>query len=250
MEGPSLYLARQHLKPFQGHRVSAASGNTKAIDPADLAGLKLKEVSSWGKHLILQFDDFALRFHFLMFGTYEAEIDGEWVTGDYRRSRAPRLALVFPNGRFNAYSCSIKVVDSRSAKRHYDRRIDIMSPAWDERHVLRLVKAQGKEQVADALLDQGIFAGVGNIIKNEVLAITGLRPTRTIRSLPLAKVRELVRETRAFSKQFYRWRRKFELRKHLLTHRRAVCRYCAQPLMRAKTGKRQRWSYWCPTDQS
>ena len=67
--------------------------------------------------------------------------------------------------------------------------------------MLRLLKAQGNEQVADALLDQEIFAGVGNIIKNEVLAIVGLRPTRTMCSLPSAKVRELVRATRAFSKQ-------------------------------------------------
>jgi endonuclease-8 len=249
MAGPSLYLAREQLRPFRRQVVLSASGNTKAIDPAQLVGLQLKGVFSWGKHLVLQFDRFAIRFHFLMFGTFEAEVEGKWVTGDYRRSREPRLALAFANGRFHAYSCSIKTIVSKAARKDYDLRIDIMSRKWDERHVSRLLKAQAGEQIADALLDQEVFAGVGNIIKNEVLAIAGVRPTRRVRTLSSAKLKAIVRETRAFSKQFYRWRKKFALRKHLLTHRKAVCRYCGRKLLRAKTGKRQRWSYWCSQDQ-
>jgi endonuclease-8 len=249
VEGPSLYLAKQQLRPFKGRSIIAARGNTKAIDPAALVGLTLKDEFAWGKHLVFQFGDFALRFHFLMFGTYEAEIDGDWVTGDYRRTRNPRLSLLFPNGRFNAYSCSIKPIASRNARQGYDRGIDIMSPGWDEPHVRKLLRARGEEEIADALLDQEIFAGVGNIIKNEVLALVHLRPTHRISAIPPAKLREVVASTRRFAKQFYAWRRAFVLRKHLLTHRRANCQYCGGPLKRAKTGKRQRWSYWCETDQ-
>jgi endonuclease VIII len=249
MEGPSLFLAREQLKPLKGQRVVRASGDTRAIDPAILEGRLLKDVFAWGKHLILQFDDFALRFHFLMFGSFEARVEGAWVTGDYRRTRMPRLALVFSYGEFRAYSCSVRLIESKAAARSYDRTIDIMSPAWDEVRVRRLLRAQGTEEIADALLDQDLFAGVGNIIKNEVLAIARVRPTRRVSALSPQKVREVVRETRAFSKQFYRWRKDFVLLKNLRTHRKKSCRYCGGPLVRAKTGKRQRWSYWCPRDQ-
>lgn len=249
MEGPSLFLAQKQLRPFRGNVVRKATGNTTAFDPAMLKGLEVRDVFAWGKHLVIQFGDFALRFHFLMFGTFEAEVDRMWVTGDYRRSRMPKLSLEFPNGTFNAFSCSIKIIESRNAKAAYDFGIDIMSRAWDEKRVRKLLRASSGEQIADALLDQDIFAGVGNIIKNEVLAITHVAPTRTVGSLSDAKLRRLVAETRAFSKQFYVWRRKFELLKHLRTHRKRVCRHCGGALSREKTGRRERWSYWCPTDQ-
>jgi endonuclease-8 len=249
MEGPSLFLAQQQLRPFKGRTVSRAAGNTKAFDPAMLNGLVLRDVFAWGKHLVLQFKDFALRFHFLMFGTFEAEVDGVWVTGDYRRSREPRLSLEFENGQFKAYSCSVQIIDSPRAKRAYDFGIDIMSRQWDEARVRKLMRQQPDEQLCDVLLDQTVFAGVGNIIKNEVLAIAHLAPTRRVRTVSTAKQRELVAETRAFSRQFYLWRRKFLLLKNLRTHRKTICRHCGGKLKRVKTGKRDRWSYWCPKDQ-
>jgi endonuclease-8 len=250
MEGPSLFLAREQLRPLKGQIVTRAQGDTRTVDPASLVGRPLKDVFAWGKHLVLQFDDFALRIHFLMFGSFEARVESEWVTGDYLRTRSPRLALVFPEGEFRAFSCSVRLIESKAAARAYDRSIDIMSPSWDEGRVRRLLRAQKGEDVADALLDQQIFAGVGNIIKNEVLSIVRVGPTRKVGALSPAKVRELVRETRRFSRQFYRWRKKFVLRKNLLTHRKAVCRHCGGRLVRAKTGKRRRWSYWCPKDQA
>jgi endonuclease VIII len=229
--------------------VKAATGPGTASAPGSLVGLKLNDVFAWGKHLVMQFDGFALRFHFLMFGAFEAQIDGVWVTGDYRRQREPKLALSFENGVYRAFGCSLRPIPSRAARQGYDFGIDIMSAAWDERRVRKLLRATPSMEVGDALLDQQIFAGVGNIIKNEVLALVSLAPTRTVGSLSPARLRALVAETRVFAKQFYNWRRKFVLLKNLHTHRKRTCRYCGAPLRKAKTGKLQRWSYWCPVDQ-
>lgn len=249
MEGPSLFLAQQQLRPFRGKVIRAASGTTPATQPDTLKGLEVRDVFAWGKHLVFQFDTFALRFHFLMFGTFEAEVERDWVTGDYRRSREPKLSLSFENGQFKAFSCSIRLIEARRARSAYDFGIDIMARAWDETRVRKLLRSRGEAEIADVLLDQAVFAGVGNIIKNEVLAITHLAPTRTVASLSPATQRETVRETRAFARQFYLWRRKFELIKHLRTHRKRVCRSCGGALLKAKTGRLQRWSYWCPRDQ-
>jgi len=249
MEGPSLYLAQQQLRPFRGAIVQRAIDTSKTLIPVELRDQRIRDIFSHGKHLVFQFNGFALRFHFLMFGTFEAEIDGVWVTGDYRRNREPKLALEFANGRFNAFSCSIRVIELRRAKSTYDFGIDIMSRAWDETRVRKLFRALPNAEIADALLDQTVFAGVGNMIKNEVLAIVRVAPQRPVGSLSSAKIRQIVAETRAFSKQFYLWRRKFELLKNLQTHRKRTCRHCGGALIRAKTGKLQRWSYWCPVDQ-
>jgi endonuclease-8 len=90
---------------------------------------------------------------------------------------------------------------------------------------------------------------VGNIIKNEVLSITRTAPTLRVDALPPEKLREIITETRAFSKQFYRWRKKFILRKNLKAHGRGTCPHCGGKLIKRKTGKRQRWAYWCQLDQ-
>ncbi|MES2226046.1 MAG: endonuclease [Patescibacteria group bacterium] len=249
MEGPSLFLAQEQLKPFRKKIVRAASGNTNAIEPESLVGKEVKDIFAWGKHLVFQFDTFAIRIHFMLFGTFEAEVGGVWVTGDYRRAREARLAFIFPNGRINMYNCSVKVVESMHAKSEYDYAIDIMSDDWDPARAYRAVRKHESQEIGDVLLDQEIFAGVGNIIKNEVLSRMKVSPVRKIADIPPAKLKAIIKDTRAYSLLFYEWRKVFELRKHLLVHRRGTCPYCGGKLTRAKTGTRARWSYWCPIDQ-
>jgi len=190
MEGPSLYLAQEQLKPFKKKRVNAVSGNSK-MDIQRLAGKRVEDIFSWGKHLVFQFDDFAVRFHFLMFGTFEAEVEGTWVTGDYRRAREPRLRMEFDNGVVNTYNCSVKFFEDPKLKKSYDYSIDILSRAWDEPQAIRNMRATPKEEIADVLLDQEVFAGVGNIIKNEVLSIVRVSPKRKIKDIPLTKLKEI-----------------------------------------------------------
>ena len=249
MEGPSLYLAQAQLRPFKRKVVLDATGNTK-LDKAIFVDRRVKDIFSWGKHLVFQFDAFALRIHFMLWGTFEAQVDEKWVTGDYRRARVPRLALRFENGVVNTYNCSLKLIESRNAKRDYDFSIDIMSRKWDPAAALKHMKAQPESEAADVLLDQTVFAGVGNIIKNEVLSLTHIAPRRRIADLSTRDLKRLIEETRAFSKQFYRWRKKFVLTKNLHAHRRALCPHCGDRLIREKTGQRQRWAYWCLVCQS
>jgi endonuclease-8 len=46
------------------------------------------------------------------------------------------------------------------------------------------LKAIPKTMICDALLDQQIFSGVGNIIKNEVLYRVKLHPENNISDIP------------------------------------------------------------------
>lgn len=249
MEGPSLFLAQEQLKPFRKCIIRESFGNTKAVDPASLSGKEIKDIFAWGKHLVFQFDTFAIRIHFMLFGTFEAEVEGEWVTGDYRRAREPRLAFVFSNGRINMYNCSVKVLETKNAKKEYDFGIDIMSKKWDPERAYESVRMHPDEEIGDVLLDQEIFAGVGNIIRNEVLSLQKIAPQHLVRDISPQKLRALITETKTYSLQFYKWRKKFELRKHYRIYQKGVCPYCGNKIIRAKTGKRQRWSYWCPLDQ-
>lgn len=248
MEGPSLYLAARQLKPFKGKTVLSVSGNTK-IEKERLLDKEVKNIFSWGKHLIIQFDEFALRTHFLLFGAFEANVGDTALTGDYRRAYTPRLQLDFENGSIKLFNCSVKFLETRNARADYDFTVDIMSSKWDADQAFETVSSKPGAEIADLLLDQEIFAGVGNIIKNEVLWRVHIHPQSKVRDIPPSELKELIAETRKFSLLFYKWRKVFLLRKHLDIYQKSICPRCGAKVKREKTGKRNRISHFCPVCQ-
>jgi endonuclease-8 len=190
-----------------------------------------------------------MRVHFMLFGTFEAVVNGKAVTGDYKRAFTPRLSLTFPNGTIVMFNCSIKYLEEKNAKKSYDFSVDIMSPKWNPKQAYENVRKQKGEDITDALLDQTLFAGVGNIIKNEVLSMAKVNPKTKVGTLSPKKIRELVAVTRSYSEQFYKWRKKFVLRKHYTIYHKAACPHCGGKVTREKTGTRKRWSYYCPLCQ-
>lgn len=249
MEGPSLFLAAEQLAPFDKKTIREVSGNTK-IGKERLHKKKILSIFAWGKHLVFQFDTFALRVHFLLFGSFEAIVKGQKVTGDYpRKARPIRLQLLFDNGEIDLYSCSLKYLETASAKDLYDYSIDIMSTEWDPKQALKKIQEEPNSELSDVLLDQTIFSGIGNIIRNEVLFLMKKAPIQKVSDLSLAQQKKLIKTTQEFSHQFYEWRKRFELKKHYQIYRKATCPRCQGKVTRQKTGKRQRLSFYCPNCQ-
>ena len=99
--------------------------------------------------------------------------------------------------------------------------------------------------VCDALLNQDIFAGSGNIIKNEVLYRIRVHPATLIGNLPENKLEELIVETRKYSFDFLKWKKQFELKKNWLAHTKKNCIQCGLPLAKMYLGKTNRRSFFC-----
>ncbi len=248
MEGPSLFLAKEQLRPFKKRVVLSVSGNT-TIEKGRFEGHIVKDIFSWGKHLLFQFDGFALRVHFLLFGTFSAVVERKSVTGDYKKARVPRLTLTFQNGRIDLYNCSVKIIEHPSVKTTYNFEADIMSRIWNSALAYEKLKKFADDEIGDVLLDQTIFGGVGNIIKNEVLSLARVNAKERVRDLSPQTRKNIVALARSFSRQFYRWRKRFVLRRNLKIHRKGVCPHCGGKVTHTKTGKRHRWSHYCPVCQ-
>jgi endonuclease VIII len=238
-EGPTIVILREQVSRFAGCRIERAEGNAK-IDLARLRGRRVAAFRSWGKHFLIDLDGWALRVHFLMFGSYT--IDG-------RKPRAPRLSLAFGTGELNLYSCAIREIEG-DLDAAYDWTADVMSDSWDSRAAHRKLRAMPEAYVCDALLDQQVFAGVGNIIKNEVLFRIGVHPLSRVGALPVAKRRELVRHARQYSFEFLEWKKQFVLRQHWLAHNKSVCARCGRKLTRAYLGETDRRTFFCAHDQT
>jgi endonuclease VIII len=248
VEGPSIHLAAEQLRPFIGRSVRTVTGNSR-IGIERLRRKTVRDIFAWGKHLVFQFDSFALRVHFMLWGTFAASVNGASVTGDYRRGSVPRLSLMFANGEITIWSASLKFIDNPNARGTYDFAADVLSDDWDPRAALEKVRRHPRAEIADVLLDQSIFAGVGNIIKNEVLFRTRTSPLIHVVRLPVRKLRRIIDDARAFSFRFLELRRQFALRKNLEIYGRSKCPSCGGRVSRRVHGTRGRRSFFCTTCQ-
>lgn len=233
-EGPSLYILNEQASKFAGQTVVSVAGNT-SIDKDRLVGERIVSLRSWGKHFLIEMPTFSLRVHFLLFGSYRI---------DERKEAAPRLSLRFETGELNFYTCSVKFIEE-PLDAVYDWRADVMSDAWDPALARKRLRANPEAFVCDALLDQGVFSGVGNIIKNEVLYRIRVHPLSTVGALPALKLRELVVQARAYSFDFLEWKKAFVLKQHWLAHRKTTCSRCELPLLKKKLGHTARQSFYC-----
>lgn len=250
MEGPSIFLAAEQLAPFIGKKALEVFGNTKKIEKERLFDKEILDIFAWGKHLVFQFEDFALRIHFMLYGSFEASVNNQKVTGDYPSKKfKARLKLIFDNGEIDLYNCSLRYLESSQAKALYDYSIDIMSPLWVNKKALEKLQNAPEDEIGDLLLDQTIFAGVGNIIKNEVLYLVKTLPAKPSKDLSVKKLKEIIKTAREFSQQFYQWRRIFVLSQHYQIYRKGTCPRCHGKISRIKTGQRKRISFFCPNCQ-
>jgi endonuclease-8 len=164
---------------------------------------------------------------------------------DDKRDRPPRLGLTMEDGgELNFYACSVKEVDA-DLDALYDWSADVMADAWNPARARKKLRAAPDMLACDALLDQAIFSGVGNIIKNEVLFRIRVHPASTIGALPAPKLRALVEEARQYSFDFLGWKREYVLKKHWLAHAKKICPRCDIPFTKAHLGRTNRRSFFC-----
>lgn len=238
-EGPSIILVKEAVAKFTGKKIIAVSGNSK-IDQRILLNKKIVEFKSWGKHFLICLEGLTLKVHFLMFGSYTID--------EKKPDRAIRLHLGFKNGEINLYTCSVKYLEG-DINLHYDWSTDVMNDHWDRAKAIAKLKETPQELICDSLLNQDIFAGVGNIIKNEILYRVRVHPESRIEDIPPANLNSLIDQTRIYSFQFLEWKKANTLKKHWLAHTKKVCLRCDLPILKKHTGVKKRRSFICTNCQ-
>jgi endonuclease-8 len=237
-EGPSIIILKEQVQQFTGEKILEVNGNSK-LDIQRLAGEKILEFISWGKHFLICFKKFTVRIHFMLFGSYRInEI----------KDAVPRLSLIFKKGQLNFYACSVKFIEE-DINEVYDWTADVMNDNWNPKAAKKKLKNIPEDLVCDALLNQNIFAGVGNIIKNEVLFRIRLHPETKIKNIPEKKINELIKEAHNYGFDFLKWKKEFVLRKHWLAHTKKICPRCNIPFIKKYCGKTKRRTFFCTNCQ-
>ncbi len=237
-EGPSIVILKEAVQQFKGKKIIKVEGNSK-LDIQRLSGQKIIDFKSWGKHFIICFKDFSIRIHLMLFGSYRINEEKDAV---------PRLKLVFAKGQLSFFACSIKFIEE-DINAVYDWASDVMNDNFSPKAARKKIKEIPDDLVCDALLNQNIFTGVGNIIKNEVLFRVRLHPETKMKDIPARKLTELIKEAQNYSFDFLKWKKAFVLKKHWLAYTKKKCPRDHVPFIKKYCGKTKRRTFYCEVCQ-
>lgn len=186
-EGPTILVFKKRLEKFTGKKVTESGGyNNPFAD--EISGKKLVSIETYGKYLLLDFKDFIITVHFGLFGSFLID-DSKKVNASF--------SLFFDEEFINFYVVRIKKLENRES---FDPEINVFSKNYQPKKTQALLlEKYSKQKVGDILLNQDVFPGLGNIIRNEVLFLAKIHPESIVENIPSKKVKELLTIIQNFS---------------------------------------------------
>jgi len=253
-EGDTIHYAAGRLRPVLAGHVPDEIRTPHARFgrdhwPERLAGRAVTSVDAHGKHLFLRFEGgLTIHSHLRMTGSWSVvPRGGTWP-------RSPRAAwLVIRRGaeevvQFNGPVLEL-MTDSRT---RFDQRIAGLGPdilaerALDVPTILhRLRHDDPSRPIGDALLDQRIVAGIGNVWKVEGCFLAGLDPWRPTADVADEEVVAVLDAVRPLMQQSARVGDHRRFRQIYATAGRP-CPRCGEPVRSRGQGDDNRTTYWCP----
>jgi endonuclease VIII len=240
-EGDAIHRAAMRLQVLAGQRVEVETPHPRAAMKGlaeRLNGRLLESVEAVGKNVLLRFEGgLVLRSHLQMTGRWRVERRGA--------QRSGRPWLILRGDEHEAVLWNGPVLElARDARRIAHLGPDILSRPPDLDAMLERLRAEQQTRaVGDAILDQRLVAGIGNMWKAEALWESRVSPWR-----PLADVSdEELRETLAAAHRLMQRRLEGARPLHHVYRRVGrACHRCGASIRSHPQGEAARMAYWCP----
>lgn len=256
-EGDTIAYAAARIRPVLAGRVPDSVQTPQArhlLDrwPKRLAGRAVTGVDTHGKHLFLHFEGgLALHSHLGMTGVWGVYGHGR----RWGRSRG-RAWLVIGAADHDVVQFDGPVLELMTAGRvRSDQRLaalgpDVLAGEFDSRGFLRRLRSDDPTRtIGDALLDQTIVAGIGNIWKAEGCWEAAVDPWREVRGLTDGEAERIIAGIRPrMLRSAALGPRAIEPRVYRRTGR--PCPRCGTPVRARRQGDANRATYWCPGCQA
>jgi endonuclease VIII len=247
---------------------------TRVAEDHPIVGRTVESVSARGKHLMIVFSgNLVLRTHMRMNGSWHLYRPGaQWQ----RPARDMRVLVATADAVAIGFNVPVaELLSSQQMERHKEIRAlgpDLLAGAGeqyeyavDTAEIVRRMRVQGRDAIADVLLNQRVAAGIGNVFKSEILFVARIDPFTSVGSLSDADLARIVgiardqlaaavldrrktltnsigrRTTRSLDPNARLW---------VYGRRGKACRRCGAAIRSSKTGLDARLTYWCPQCQS
>ncbi|HEY1563701.1 MAG TPA: DNA-formamidopyrimidine glycosylase family protein [Gaiellaceae bacterium] len=239
-EGDSLHRAAQRLQVLVGQRVEVETPHPRAAVKGlveRLDGRRLDGVEAIGKNLLLRFEGgLVLRNHLRMTGRWRVEPRGATRRGKpWLVLRGAEHEGVLWNG------AVLEFAGGRAAPRLGP---DILGEPPDYETMLRRLRAAPQErEVGDALLDQRLVAGIGNLWRAEALWEARVSPWRRLEDVEDGELRDVLEAAHRLMRASVEARRP---PRHVYRRPGRPCLRCGGIVRSSAQGDHARTAYWCP----
>jgi formamidopyrimidine-DNA glycosylase len=263
VEGPGATRNGRKVQPAIGGKVKEITW-TRALSK-DYKGRILQEAFSVGKELFLIFADEAsgeenaLRLHFGMNGCLWLQSQGAGAPSKipvWRQKEGFSLTIIIEreaNGSCiilqttSSVTTELSAFVARSKRQRLGSR-DVCGDdnVFDSETVLESIQKRSLDMIADVVLDQDKFPGVGNIIKIEGLHKAGVHPRRIVSTLSLDELCRLIHHCRDYAMGWLRSGRA----PNKSVYNQTMCQTCGDRVKMVKMGNDlRRVTFWCPQCQ-
>lgn len=238
-EGDSLHRAARRLQSLVGERLEVETPHPRAAATGvarELDGRRLEGVDAVGKNLVLRFEGgLVLRSHLRMSGRWTVRKRGAESRG------RPWLVLRGASREAIMWSGSVLELNARALR---GLGPDILADPPDfDRIVVGFRRADPRRALGEALLDQRLVAGIGNVWKAESLWVAQVSPWRPLGTVSDDELRRVLAAAAGLM------RRSVETGREKRSVYRAAgrpCPRCRTPVRSWGQGDDNRTAYWCP----
>jgi endonuclease-8 len=241
-EGDELHRAARGLLVLVGERLDVERPHPRARATRvaqRLDGRKLLGVEAVGKNLLLRFEDgLVLRSHLRMSGRWQV------LPRNGTRRGTPWLVLRGAESEAVLWNGPVLELDESRVR---SLGPDILADPPDlDAMVAKLRRADPRTAIVEALLDQRLVAGIGNLWRAEALWRARTSPWRPLAELEDEEVRTALSEAARLMRGSLDSGLKVRA-----VYRKAgrPCPRCGTPIRSQGQGDQNRIAYWCPECQ-
>jgi endonuclease-8 len=172
--------------------VYPALARVDSDDP--IAGRTVDSVGSRGKHLLMTFSGpLVLHTHMRMNGSWHIYRPSEpW------QRPARDMRVLVSTAAYVAVGFNVPVAEflaPRDLVRHEQLAAlgpDLADAAFDREEVLRRIRDRGTDPIEHVLLNQRVMSGIGNVLKSEILFVSGVDPVTPAGALSSDALQRLI----------------------------------------------------------
>lgn len=189
-EGDTVFREAAMLRhALAGKTLIATDFRVPALANADLAGRRVDDVVSRGKHILIRAGDLSVQSHLKMEGAWHVYGHGGARPRWRRPAHTARCVLTVPDAQAVGFSLGQLRVLSPAQESALLAELgpDLLGPDWDAARAHRLLSEEPGRAVGVALLDQRKLAGIGNVFRSEICFLARIRP-----ETPVSEVADLV----------------------------------------------------------
>ncbi|MFN2432393.1 MAG: DNA-formamidopyrimidine glycosylase family protein [Gemmatimonadota bacterium] len=257
-EGDTVFLAATRLHAaLAGQVLRRTDFRVPTFATADLSGRAVREVVSRGKHLLFRVDGgVTLHTHYRMDGSWHLYRPGErWGGPNFQ------VRVVLVTDPWVAVGFRLAVTELLETDREHEvvghLGPDPLGPDWDAGEALRRLQADPARPIGEALLDQRVIAGPGNVYRCEICFLRGLYPWTSVGEVHdpervVDLLARLMQANRSMGNQVTTGDDRRGRRRWVYARAGQPCRRCGTPI-RSKSHEPgeggERATYWCPRCQ-